>query len=451
MMKLVAHIVVGMLLTSCSIQRLAGDSANVQNDLHNAKNESEETIERPIWVKNKPDIPGHYVGIGSARTLHPDFMRMAKEKALEDLASEISIQLSAETKYSQSEYGQQVAEYFSQSIRTSVTDKLSGYVKVDEWSDGERYWISYKLSDDEYRKEKAIKRMAIEKKATAYFESALQRRDDHQYYEAINLFLKTLDVLFSAPDETFFQTINERETLLIPYCIKSVNQIISQVKPRHDAIVLDPVNGKPASISFSINEISASGFRMAVGGTDFDLSIDGTLYLKESEIVSKKILKISLMNNFYQFGNNVRYKQLIEQLLLFPVYNITISSKPVSFELVGYDFLEGDTIADQRVKPFLIKHLAEAGIMIAKSEETGYRLNYQLQTDQKLIENGLFTVRVSLSISLVDSQGKVRYSDRLDNIKGIHNSYANAYTQAVGKIRLKLKEQLILPLIDQLF
>ena len=52
---------------------------------------------KPGWVKKRPNIKGYYIGIGIAEKTkgYKDYLRQAKNNALNELASEITINISS--------------------------------------------------------------------------------------------------------------------------------------------------------------------------------------------------------------------------------------------------------------------------------------------------------------------------------------------------------------------
>ena len=51
----------------------------------------------PSWVQGRPTQAGYYIGIGSARKTTPDYQQAAKQSALADLASDISVSISSQS------------------------------------------------------------------------------------------------------------------------------------------------------------------------------------------------------------------------------------------------------------------------------------------------------------------------------------------------------------------
>ncbi|MCT4624071.1 MAG: LPP20 family lipoprotein, partial [Schleiferiaceae bacterium] len=66
----------------------------------------------PNWVKQKPIESPYYSGIGMAIKSSPDYLAIAKNNALNDLASEISVQIKSSSVLYQVENNDRFREEF---------------------------------------------------------------------------------------------------------------------------------------------------------------------------------------------------------------------------------------------------------------------------------------------------------------------------------------------------
>ncbi len=104
----------------------------------------------PSWVKQHPVNELGYAGVGMARTSEADYMNKAKEQALADLASEISIQISSSSLLNTVEDNGVVRESYSESIRATMKADVERFRLVDSWQGGGEYWVYYELNRLDY-------------------------------------------------------------------------------------------------------------------------------------------------------------------------------------------------------------------------------------------------------------------------------------------------------------
>ncbi|MBN2424231.1 MAG: LPP20 family lipoprotein, partial [Calditrichaceae bacterium] len=114
---------------------------------------------KPSWVDNRPVNPLYYIGIGSAQKdpALGDFRKIAKDEALRDLASEITVNISSEFIHTIVEQSGMVEEDVRKQVRSSTEASLEGYELVDNWEGETEYWVYYRLDKDAYKTAKEQK------------------------------------------------------------------------------------------------------------------------------------------------------------------------------------------------------------------------------------------------------------------------------------------------------
>lgn len=117
----------------------------------------------PSWVNQHPINEFGYAGVGMAKTDEAGYMNKAKERALADLASEISIQISSSSLLNTIENDGIVKELYAETIRSTFQTDIEKFRLVDSWKNGEEYWVYYELNRLDYeeyiekKRQKAIK------------------------------------------------------------------------------------------------------------------------------------------------------------------------------------------------------------------------------------------------------------------------------------------------------
>ena len=84
----------------------------------------------PNWVSNRPFSSDFYIGIAKALKSNPDYQALAKQNALADLSSEISVKLSSESIFHQIDKGDTYREEYQALIQVESNKKLEGYTSV---------------------------------------------------------------------------------------------------------------------------------------------------------------------------------------------------------------------------------------------------------------------------------------------------------------------------------
>ena len=159
----------------------------------------------PKWVKERPITPEYYVGIAVVKkdANQTSYMQLAKNQALQDLCSEISISISANSVLKQFENNISFTEEFESNVRTSLVQNLEGYELAGSWDNkkGNEYWVYYRLSKNEYELRKRLKLNKAKKVAQTYFEQAKQAEEQLDIFQALNYYAKSIDAIKNHLDE----------------------------------------------------------------------------------------------------------------------------------------------------------------------------------------------------------------------------------------------------------
>jgi hypothetical protein len=148
----------------------------------------------PEWVKQSPNNPSFYHGVGSAvKTAQMDFREKAKQSALSDMAGNISVNISSSSVFSQYEFDNKLSEYFKDNIKLSTQSYLEGYEVVGSWENAERYWVYYRISKSEYERIKNERiQSALEKSLGDFNEAGTFNRAGNTS-EAIKFYIRATE------------------------------------------------------------------------------------------------------------------------------------------------------------------------------------------------------------------------------------------------------------------
>lgn len=119
-------------------------------------------VVRPAWVDSRPVTGNYYVGIGIASKSRPDFQEAAKQNALNDLASEISVTVEGNSLLYTLDARGSFTDSYTSTVRTRTSQQIEGFELVDSWDSGSELWTYYRLSKVEHaRLQDERKRAAI--------------------------------------------------------------------------------------------------------------------------------------------------------------------------------------------------------------------------------------------------------------------------------------------------
>jgi hypothetical protein len=142
---------------------------------------------QPIWVRQRPNLPDHYVGIGMvAKKDGPqDYRQRVRANALFDLSQEISVAVAGTFVQKIVEKTGLSEQTVRSEIRLSSQARISGYELVDQWEARGVYWVYYRLSRQRFHKELDRSRAAALRSATDMWRRAVAAGDNRQIVSAL--------------------------------------------------------------------------------------------------------------------------------------------------------------------------------------------------------------------------------------------------------------------------
>ncbi len=207
-----------ILLTSCSSQVNIRDA---KSDLDN---------QRPLWMSAKPNQPAYYSGIGYANKLADNnYMQIAKQNALEDLVSEIKINVSATSILTQIDRDKTFTDSYESIIQTSVADEIEEYELAGAWEDEKAYWVYYRLSKARYNEIKDEQRRNAVALALDFYGRAKKAEVAGDGINALSFYFNAFASLEKYLAEAIRANFEGQEVLLINDIYASIQSILGKM------------------------------------------------------------------------------------------------------------------------------------------------------------------------------------------------------------------------------
>lgn len=196
---------------------------------------------KPAWLKNEPYQEGYYTGIGhSTKDGTNNYIQSAKKSALDDLVSQIKVNVSSTSVLSQLEVDKKLSEQYEQIIQTTAADEIEEFELVDAYEDGTNYWVYYRLSIARYRQIKEEQKRNATLLATDYLQKARQAEKDNARVQALGYYFQAFRSLEKYLGEAIRITVDGRELLLVNEIYASIQALLDKisvtVKPTEIAV-----------------------------------------------------------------------------------------------------------------------------------------------------------------------------------------------------------------------
>lgn len=421
----------------------------------------------PSWVKNRPVSSDYYVGVGSAKkTLDMNqTIQTAKQNALADMASDISVNISTNSLLSTFEYNQSFSEDFSKTIKAQAEQDLEGYETIGNYEDQDNYWVYFRLSKMAYQKIKEERRAKAITKALDLFDKANSSEKSGDIRFALINYIKALEPLkpyFSDPLQVQYQG---SDIYLGSEISKGINKILSSIKIESGNRQLKVKQGQPlpsSSLDFKVtyaNSAPLNGFTVSANYTEKPLRVskvqtdnNGVASFNIDAIRSNKSLEtFTATLNIEGIVNEATTDYMLRKLTArFRVPEVALSInvvKPTFFISSNESNLE-NKLPNTPLMEGLRKKLIEGGYSTTdKESDADYRINLVATTKSKGEAGTYKQTSLNATISVKDKMGAELYIKQIDNIIGSHFDYSQAgleaYKEASKKVENTISREII--------
>ncbi|MBN2017000.1 MAG: LPP20 family lipoprotein [Candidatus Cloacimonetes bacterium] len=418
---------------------------------------------KPDWVTKRPIDSNAYIGIGVAQkdTETSEYIQKAKDRALREIASEITVTISGATINQILEKAGVVKEEFESQIQSSTQAQLEGYELVDTWEDKTQYWVYYKLSKIKYtqlRKEKIDKALSL---SLDFFTKAEQRKVSNQITEALQLYLQSLNPIepyLTEPLETMY---NGQKIYMLNTIHSSLQQVLSTislkpVQPEVDATIgkgLDnPILYKALYMTAPISNLPIQ-FGFIKGEGDLieyaKTSLDGIALCMVSSIYSADKMQVikgelALDNLISAEESNPIILDIIKSLTI-PSANVllNVSGPKIFIESTELNF--GESLDVNYIEPKLKEKLSEYGYnFVDMKSDADYMIIIDAQSRKGSTVYSMCSAFVDASISVMDmSTYDEIYKNTFSNVKGINNDMDKAGLAAFDNAAAQISAEII--------
>lgn len=434
------------------------------------KEEVVPTTPAPSWVQSRPISPENYIGIGfSRKTIGTDHIQTAKNGALNDLASEISVTISSSSFLFSVERDDKFTEEYQSNIQSTINKSIKGYEQVDAYETDTEYWIIYKLSKAKYADDKQREKQEALNNSLDLYSKALTAEKANDVISATNLYLKSLLALKSYWNETNKTTFQGTEIYIDNEIYSKLNDLYKNVllTPNKEAVTLNYKDGfqtdvvinttfKGTSVSrfpVTLTYSSKSGKQKSTissnekGEAKFVISNIKTAYTDPTVKVAvdfTEILDAELKNDVLiaSIANSLKSSELtIPVIIEYPLVYITSTEKNL-----------GQPIEPARLKESLKEGLTKKGFQLTTDKQKAELIFTINASTREGGSSGSFkTAYLDYTITVTDPKtGTVILKEVQSDIKGVQNSFEKAGIAAYKKGNENFNKKIVSNLLKEL-
>ena len=426
---------------------------------------------RPSWVQQRPIDSNEFIGIGSASksTYKTNYLEVAKNNALSDLSSEISVNISATSVLTSVETSNSFRDEYSSVIKSKTIEDLEGYKMISSYDSEDNYWVYYSLSKSEYSRIKKQKKDVVLSKSKDYYLKGLNAYNEDDLKLSFDYLFKSLVALKDYWSESTEVDINGQKVLLGNEIVRQVKQNLNELEIVAKNREIESSFGKSiANEKLSFTLLNKKGVAQKDLPVVFYYSekrlIDNRVKSDIDGVVSYRLRKSGTVKEHSSFTCSLDVKKLIEDAskdyMLLKLYNtINIPSSELniihnypSFYIDSNERLLGEVSEKHSLLDLFSKELSTVGFDIVSSKDSADFV-LKINSDTRKItknEEGVYSSELNANIDLFSNNINI-FSAKVSPYKGRGNSFLDASQNAYKESNQEVKVKLVNQIIDEIF
>jgi hypothetical protein len=425
---------------------------------------------RPSWVSERPISSLYYMGIGISNTHAPDYQDAAKKNALNDLASEISVNIEGNSLLYTLDRRYEFEEEFTSTVKATTSEQLEGFEVVDSWTDGQEYWVYYRLDKAEHARLKALRKKRAMEKAKDLYMKGEQNLRDGNIRESFNNHIRGLLAMKDHWNEEDLTELNGEQVYLGNLMFSRLQDMAAGIHlgVLPERAVLDLNNGFSRELrveaQYKDNQLSVNLSQLPVlietprNGRVFterkSTSNEGVLLFEVKQVSTdnKQVARVSV--DLVSIVPSDLKDPLVKTLLgtLTSVQTeVPIDIVMPTLYLVSVEKNFGHELRESGVTGALKQALTERGFTFTNSADADLFIDLSASTRKGGETSGFYTAYLDLEIVFEKaSDGTIIHNTSEKNIKGVQLNWEKAGSEAFRKGREQLEKRIVPEMVEAL-
>ncbi len=415
---------------------------------------------RPSWAKSKPVMSGYYTGVGMApKTLSADkYQQVARNKALQDIAEEISVSISSNSLLRKLEMEDTFVSEYSSDITTSSNQDLEGYELVDTYEDIQYYFAFYKLSKAKFEKIRNERITNAVNKATGYAETYSRQYQQNNFSDAFIALVRGLEIIRPHMNEALPAEVNNRQVDIGNYLVEEMRAMFNEIliRPTHEkASVIRGQGIDKESLKFRVqfeggNPVQNFPVQAAFSAQTMVNSWEIT---DDEGYVSFSVNKVISKSRKGTFRVHADVESLLKRttsdlLVRNIVRKMTVPSADMEIEIIKpVFFIDNAAFADFEhsdiLKTAMAKKIHSRDFSTTENPEKAHyiaEIKGQAQVNASRYDNKV--ALISIEYQITNQNDNVIFSTRSEDFRGVHSDESRALKKAFSQAEEELENRI---------
>lgn len=407
--------------------------------------------EKPGWLAAKPDVDGFYVGIGhSTKDGLNNYVQEAKKSALEDLVSEIKVNVSSTSTLSQIDTDKQFHEKYEQMIQTTAADEIEEFEQVDTWQDERNYWVYYRLSKARYREIKEQQKRDAVTLALDYFTKAKTAERAGDFIQGLGFYYQGFHAVEKYLAEPITLTFEGKEIILTNEIYASMQTILDKIQlgltPREITLNRRMMTNSQAFVAKATLKDNGksmadlplrAAFEKGAGDVypDYKTDPNGQAKILISKIGSRdaeQTVGVSVNLNAFAGANATPIYTLVASRMVAPKVSLLMKVQRPLVYVTAIEKSLGATKNTLQITNRIRNYLTNQGFEFTDDKtKAELWLDVSANSEKGAMSGSIYITYVTANIRMLElPAAKEIYSTTLDRIKGYSLDYERSSQEA---------------------
>ncbi len=436
-----------------------------------AKQGSPSNQDSPEWVQKHPTSGLYYIGIAMVQKRHDvDYIQMAKDAALNNLAAQITVEITGTIDQTVIESSGMIENEFKRHISATTKAELEGFELVDTWEDHSSFWVYYRLNKTLYAEMKQEKQTRAINLSLDLFTKAKAGENQNNIEQALQFYFQSLKPLENYIGESLETTYNGSKIYLFNEIYSSIQNLLSRIELKPVSGKVSAKIGQPLAGPLEVNATykSPSGdigisnlplvFSFTRGSGDLvdkvltDDHGKGKCRVSKIKAVDQiQMVEVTLdINGIISLSDALPIVRGIVNGFPLPGTQIELNVSGITAYISSTETHFAGKLDVLSIEPELKKELSENGFSFVDNKpEADYNITIKAHSRQgSEIMGGMYSSFVDVSIFVYDNlSGSELYKRSLHNIKGIDLNYDKAGRKAFANAGKQVRNEIVSDLL----
>lgn len=409
---------------------------------------------KPSWMSAKPQADAYFVGIGHApKTGTNNYVQEAKKSALEDLVSEIKVNVSSTSVLTAIDNNKEFQERYEQMIQTTAADEIEEFETVDSWEDEKNYWVYYRLSKQRYHEIKEKQKRDAVTLAMDYFTKAKQSERESNPIQALGFYYQGFRAVEKYLAEPITLTFEGKEMILTTEIYASMQRLLDDFQltatPSQISLNRRVAQGSQAVVVTSTSKSHKTvladlplhaAFDKGSGDVfpDYKTNAEGQAKILLTKIGSRELEQsVGVSVNLLSFAgaNPSPIFALVSSKMTVPKASILMEvQRPIVF-IASAEKNFGNARSTQQITNRIKNYLSKEGFEFTEDRgKAELVMNITSDSEKGAVSGSIYISYVTSVIHVSTAkENKEIYATTLDRVKGYSLDHERASQEAYSK------------------